>query len=188
MKFKLKSNSVKMYDKCSVLRIETTINDPHEFKVFGTVSHRDGTTNECWKPMGKSIANLYRYAEVSRACNQRFLDSMVDIVPVKSVLKEIENVCSGKTINGKKVAGFNVWSPDVVCIMEAVGFILPKVKDTKKRSSKTSRILKKLRQHGLIKKVPRSRRYHVTSKGRRIMGTLIELRRKDYPTLVSKAA
>ena len=196
--------SIKMYDKCSVLRIETTINDPHEFKVFGTVSHRDGTTNECWKPMGKSIANLYRYAEVSRACNQRFLDSMVDIVPVKSVLKEIENVCSGKTINGKKVAGFNVWSPDVVCIMEAVsdgrylingfrnkdisGFILPKVKDTKKRSSKTSRILKKLRQHGLIKKVPRSRRYHVTSKGRRIMGTLIELRRKDYPTLVSKAA
>lgn len=204
VKFKLKSNSVKMYDKCSVLRIETTINDPHEFKVFGTVSHRDGTTNECWKPMGKSIANLYRYAEVSRACNQRFLDSMVDIVPVKSVLKEIEIVCSGKTINGKKVAGFNVWSPDVVCIMEAVsdgrylingfrnkdisGFILPKVKDTKKRSSKTSRILKKLRQHGLIKKVPRSRRYHVTSKGRRIMGTLIELRRKDYPTLVSKAA
>ena len=36
-------------------------------------------------------------------------------------------------------------------------------------SSKTSRTLKKLRQQGLIKKVPRSRRYHVTSKGRRIM-------------------
>lgn len=55
-------------------------------------------------------------------------------------------------------------------------------------SSKTSRTLKKLRQHGLIKKVPRSRRYHVTSKGRRIMGALIELYHKDYPELSAKAA
>ena len=31
VKFKLKSNSVKAYDKCSVLRIETTINNPREF-------------------------------------------------------------------------------------------------------------------------------------------------------------
>lgn len=48
--------------------------------------------------------------------------------------------------------------------------------------------LKKLRQHGLIKKVPHSRRYHVTSKGRRIMGALIELYHKDYPELIAKAA
>lgn len=85
VKLKLKSNSVKMYDKCSVLRIETTINDPRAFKVFGTVRRHDGTVSKQWKPMGKSISNLYRYAEVSKACNQRFADAMVDIVPVKSV-------------------------------------------------------------------------------------------------------
>lgn len=204
VKFKLKSNSVKMYDKCSVLRIETTINDPHEFKVFGTVRHHNGTESKQWKPMGKSISNLYRYAEVSKACNKRFIDAMVDIVPVKSVHKEIASVCSGKTVKGKRVPGFNVWSPDVLRIMEAVsdgryltgGFrnrdigkvIFPDLEDTKKRSSKTSRTLRKLRQHGLIKKVPHSRRYHVTSKGRRIMGVLIELYHKDYPELMAKAA
>ncbi len=204
VKFKLKSNSVKMYDKCSVLRVETTINDPGEFKIFGTVSHKDGTESSAWKPMGKSISNLYRYAEVSKACNQRFLDSMIDIVPVKSAIEEIETICSGKTVNGKKVTGFNVWAPDVIRIMEAVsdgrflinGFrnkdiaktIFPGIHDAKKLSSKTSRILKKLRQHGLIKKVPRSRRYHVTSKGRRVMGTLMELRHRDYPILAAKAA
>ena len=204
VKFKLKSNSVKVYDKCSVLRTETTINDPHEFKVFGTVRHHDGTESRQWKPMGKSISNLYRYAEISKACNQRFLDSMTDIVPVKSTLEEIGTVCSGKTVKGKKVSGFNVWSPDVVRIMETVsdgrylisGFrnkdiaaaIFPDICDRKKLSSKTSRTLKKLRQHGLIKKVSHSRRYHVTSKGRRIMGALIELRRKDYPKLAARPA
>lgn len=204
VKFKFKSNSVKVYDKCSVLRIETTINDPHEFKVFGTVRHRDGSESKQWKPMGKSISNLYRYAEVSRACNMRLLDSLVDIVPVKSVQQQISSICSGKTVKGKRVPGFNVWSPDVVRIMEAVcdgrylvsGFrnrdigkaIFPGIQNAKKLSSKTSRTLKKLRQHGLIKKVPRSRRYHVTSKGRQIMGVLLELYHKDYPALIAKAA
>lgn len=204
VKFKLKSNSIKMYDKSSVLRVETTINDPRDFKTFGTVRHRDGTESECWKPMGKSIANLYRYAEISRASNQRFLDAMVDIVPVKSTLKEIDTICSGKKVDGKRVSGFNVWSPEVCLIMETVcdgkylisGFrnkdigktILPGIGDRKKRSSKTSRIIKKMRQHGLVKKVPRSRRYHVTSKGRRIMGALIEFRHRDYPALAAKQA
>ena len=202
-KFKLKSNSVKMYDKCSVLRVETTINDPREFKVYATVHHQDGTESEEWKPMGKSISNLYRYAEVSKSCNQRFLDAMTDIIPVKSTLDEIEKVCSGKKVDGKKVTGFNVWSKDVVRIMETVcdgrylvnvfrnkdisGTIFPGIKDRQKRSSKTSRMLKKLRQHGLIKKVPKSRRYHVTSKGRRVMGALIELRHREYPPLAAKA-
>lgn len=66
--------------------------------------------------------------------------------------------------------------------------IFPGIRDAKKLSPKTSRTLKKLHQHGLIKKVPRSRRYHVTSKGRRIMGVLIELYHKDYPELMAKAA
>jgi len=66
--------------------------------------------------------------------------------------------------------------------------IFPDMKDAKKRSSKTSRTIKKLRQHRLVKKVPRSRRYHVTSKGRKIMGVLIELYHKDYPELIAKAA
>ena len=204
VKFKLKSNSIKMYNKCSVLRIETTINAPREFKVYATVHHHDGTESKEWKPMGKSISNLYRYAEVSKACNQRFLDAMVDVVPVKSTLDEIGKICSRKQVDGKTVTGFNVWSPEVVRIMETVcdgrylvnGFrnkdigkiIFPEMKDPRKLSSKVSRLLKKLRQHGLIKKVPKSRRYHVTSKGRRIMGALIELRHREYPALAAKTA
>ena len=88
VKFKLRVNSIKMYDKCSVLRVETTINNPREFKVYYDVHHSSGTVSKEWQPMCKSISNLYRYAEAAKACNQRFLDAMADIVPVKSTLDE----------------------------------------------------------------------------------------------------
>lgn len=204
VKFRCNSNSIKTYDKYSVLRVETTINNPRDFKIFGTVHHKDGSESKAWKPMGKSISNLYRYAEISKACNVRFLNALTDIVPTKSVIHEIGEVCTGKTISGRKVTGFNVWSPDFVHVMEIIndgkysvkGFqnaeisalIFANIKDRKKRSAKTTRLIKKLRAHGLIQKVPRSRRYFVSRKGRRIMGTLIELCHKDYPQLVAKAS
>lgn len=202
VKFKLKSNSVKMYDKYSVLRIETTINDPHEFKIYAPVHHRDGSQSMQWKPMGKSISNLYRYAEVSKSCNNRFLDALVNVIPVESTLKKIDNICSRKKVDGKSVKGFNVWDPDFVRTMETIsqgnfllnGFrnkdiahlVYPEIKCKKKRSAKTTRLLKRLRLFGLIRKVPKVRRYQVTSNGRQIMGTLIELRRRHFPQLFAE--
>ena len=201
VKFKLNSDSIKMYDKYSVLRIEVTINNPREFKVFGTVHHNDGTESQQWKPMGKSIQNLYRYAEVSKAANQRFLDAMVDIIPVKSTIDKIDKVSSSKTVGGKRVTAFNLWNPETVSLMEIIcdgrflikGFrnkdiassLFPKIEDSHKRSSKTSRLLRKLRDHGLIKKVPKSRRYHVTSNGRQIMGSLLDIRQRTFPDAVA---
>lgn len=43
VKFRMKPNIVKIYDKNSVLRIETKINDPCEFKVYGKIQHQNGT-------------------------------------------------------------------------------------------------------------------------------------------------
>ncbi|MDD3251674.1 MAG: hypothetical protein PHV18_03840 [Lachnospiraceae bacterium] len=92
IKFKMKSNSIKMYDKFSCLRVEMTINDPKEFKVYKDVKHRDGTTSKRWVPMGKSIANLYRYAEISKVANKRFLDAMQNIIPQQSLEKGFHGV------------------------------------------------------------------------------------------------
>ena len=91
----------KMYDKFSCLRVEMTINDPREFKVYKDVRHQDGTVSKRWVPMGKAISNLYRYAEVSKAANRRFLDSLRNIVPAGSIEREINEVCGKKTVRGK---------------------------------------------------------------------------------------
>lgn len=202
IKFKMKSNSIKMYDKFSCLRIEMTINDPKEFKVYKDVHHRDGTTSKKWVPMGKSIANLYRYAEISKAANKRFLDSMCDIVPQQSLEKELEAVCEKKTAKGKTVTGFNVWNADTFLLFEtisegkylirgftnheirkAMGYTDPDGKNTER--NRMSRTLGKLRIHGMIKKVPHSRRYLVSQKGRRVMGALIETKKRIYPELAA---
>ena len=201
IKFKMKPNSIKMYDKFSCLRVEMTINDPREFKVYKDVHHQDGTVSKRWVPMGKSISNLYRYAEVSKAANRRFLDSLQDIVPAGSIEREINEVCGKKTVRGKTVTGYNVWSKETIQLFEAIsdgkylirGFtnkdiriiLYPKIHAEKKVRGKMSRTLSKLRAHGLIRKIPHSRKYLVTDKGRRIMGALIETKRKLYPELAA---
>lgn len=114
VKFRLGANSIKMYDKSNCLRIETTINDPTIFKVYGTVHHRDGTTSKQWKPMGKSISNLYRYAKIAKGSNKRYIDTLRNIIPVKSVQKEIQGICTRKTEKGKIFTGFNVWEKDTL--------------------------------------------------------------------------
>lgn len=201
IKFKMKSNSIKMYDKFSCLRVEMTINDPKEFKVCRDVHHRDGTTSKGWSPMGKSISNLYRYAEISKAANKRFLDSMCDAIPVKSIEKEINSVCQKKTAKGRTYTGYNVWAPETFQLFEAVcdgkylirGFTNQEIRrtickgnpDTPKERGRMSRTLRKLRAHGLIRKIPHSRRYLVSDRGRRIMGALIETKRRTFPELIA---
>lgn len=68
----VKRNSIKMYDKASVLRIETTINNPREFKVLRIIETSQGRQRQ-WRPMNKGVANFWRYAQVSAQANVRRL-------------------------------------------------------------------------------------------------------------------
>lgn len=151
--------------------------------------------------MGKSISNLYRYAEISRAANRRFLDSMCNIIPVQSIEKEINGICRKKIVRGRSYTGYNVWSPEIFQLFEAIsdgkylirGFTNQDIRrtisqgnpDTAKERGRMSRTLAKLRAHGLIRKIPHSRRYLVSDKGRRVLGALIETKRKTYPELAA---
>lgn len=197
VKFKLEANSIKMYDKGNSLRIETTINNPSAFKVYGDVHHRDGTITKQWKPMGKSISNLYRYAEIAKSSNKRYIDALENIIPVKSTLEEIEAVCSHKTVKGKTYTGFNVWEADTLNMLKVIAdgkYLLSGITNKKLRSElypescgekktigRTTRLLKKLRVHNLLRRIPHSQKYFVTNKGRRIINALIEMKDEYYP-------
>ena len=74
IKHRMKNNWLKMYDKFGqILRIETVINQPREFKVR-RYRLRAGQRRMRWCPMNKGVANFYRYHAVARAANARYLN------------------------------------------------------------------------------------------------------------------
>jgi hypothetical protein len=71
LKHRMARNWVKAYDKASVLRVETTINDPTQFRVLRVKNGR-----RVWCPMREGVANLGRYYQVRRQANERYLDAL----------------------------------------------------------------------------------------------------------------
>jgi hypothetical protein len=190
IKHRMKKNSIKMYDKASVLRVEMTINNPREFKIFKE-SGKEGQKK--WVPMGKSIANLYRYAQVSEAANKRYLDAIALAEPKTESIKEIEKICHKVTSGKRTFSGMNPISKETEDIFLAVmdagnhinGFtnasirksLFPKSSlEDRTIRNKTTRIIAKLRAHKLIAKVPHSFRYRVTPRGIKIMSAVLAVK------------
>ena len=67
VKHRMKQDWLKMYDKAGIIvRVETVINAPEEFRVRRRV-HRRGRRVVLWVPLRKSVVYLFRYREVSLA-------------------------------------------------------------------------------------------------------------------------
>jgi hypothetical protein len=72
LKHFVKGNSIKMYDKQgSVWRVETTINQPDEFKVYRARENRP-QDKKPWGELPRSLADLERRAQVSPAAHDRY--------------------------------------------------------------------------------------------------------------------
>ncbi len=79
VKFRLKANSIKLYDHQNVLRIETTINNPREFKVLRVIE-RNGEKHPRWHPMGKSVEHFWRILKKRRRSPRLWSSALSDKV------------------------------------------------------------------------------------------------------------
>lgn len=199
VKHRMKTNWLKMYDKHGcVLRVETVINSPYEFKVRRR-GVRNGEKVLGWFPMAKGVSNLYRYAEVSLSANERYLDALAEVDDPTEARLELHKVAQSKRVDGRSHRGFNPAAVDDVALFESVlrgeqviqGFrnanirarLFKETRDARERrrqSASTSRLLKRLHIHGLIAKIPRSRRWRVSHKGLRIMGAALEFHEPGF--------
>lgn len=200
----MKGNSIKMYDKFgSVLRVETVINHPYEFRIRRQGKRRNETIMG-WFPMAKRVTNLYRYAEVSMAANRQYLEALSVIDDPEGAFKMLDRLCAPAELNGSRKRGMNPVSLLDVKLFTAVmrgehcihGFrngqiaermgMLCSKDDTERRrlSSRICRLLQLLRAHRLIAKIPRSRRYRVTLRGFKLMTAAIFLREEYMPKYI----
>ena len=98
-----------MYDKQGkILRIETTINDPYDFKVFRT---KEGYPNgeKKWLKMRKGIAYLYHLSQVSQGANNRYLEALAQLSQDKMLKEIIEPICKPTKLNKKHMRALRPW-------------------------------------------------------------------------------
>lgn len=176
VKHTMGSVSIKMYDKFSkILRIETTSNDISFFKHFREVVHRDGTTSYEMAPLKKNIYSLSFLADNLKASNKRYLEFISAFDNKEVGRKRLENVTSPKSENNRNYKGFNFFSIEDLVVLTAIvcgefninGF---RNKNMQKllgfNGGKISRLIKRLRVHGLIKKAAGSYKYYLTKIGK----------------------
>src|SRR5262245_2408475 len=78
LKHWLTGNALKSYDKDAVLRVETLIRDPQDFKVY-RAAEGDADGPKDGRPLRKGVADLHRRAEVSQAANGRYLEALAAV-------------------------------------------------------------------------------------------------------------
>jgi DNA-binding MarR family transcriptional regulator len=210
IKHRVKENWLKMYDKAgSVLRVEMVINNPEEFKVRKRVARKGKEVLE-WVPMRKSVAYLFRYQDVSRRANQRYIDALAVVDDVTAAIQQLDDVTTRKTTaSGRGVRAFNPLSREDILLFKAMmagehcirGLSNADIRahledsvhlrdlanDAKRQSAKVSRILSRFHAHKLIAKIPRTRKWRVTDRGRRVMAASLCLRDAAFPALYQKA-
>src|SRR5262249_41586301 len=108
----VEENSIKMYDKAgSVLRIETTINNPRRYKVRRRVT-RQGHKTMAWVKMRKGVVDIRRRVEVCQAANARYLDALAVVGDATPSHRVLDPVCQPVLCAKRRFRPLRPTSPD----------------------------------------------------------------------------
>jgi len=94
LKHWLNHNSIKVYDKGSVLRVECTLNDPKDFRVYRP---REGDADgpKAWRPLRYGVADYQRRAAVGQGATERYLEALAAVRDTTPVRALAEPLCRG---------------------------------------------------------------------------------------------
>jgi len=179
--------SIKMYDKFRlILRIETTVVNVSFFKHYREVEHKDGTHSMAWAEMKKSIYSLAPLRELLLAANRRYLEFLSTLDDPTAGIDRLQKVSEPVRENERSYPGLNFFSAQDQTLIETLArgeFNLRGLQNKslrahlgKKTSGQVSRLLKRLRLHGLVKKVGHTYRYYLTLLGKQVITTGLKLK------------
>jgi len=202
----LNNNSLKFYDKGSVLRDEATINEPKDFRVWRGAENKPESKKQ-WRVLRRSVADFGRRAEVSRKATDRHLTALAAVEVQSTLAQEAVQVCRAVKREKQRYRALNPMGEADGELMAAVnrgeyaingfrnrdvrGGLYGRTTDRSKERQQmraVGRKLRLLRGHALIAKVPKTHRYVVTEKGRRIITALLAARQASTEKLTAMAA
>jgi len=179
--------SIKMYDKFGlILRVETTANDVSFFKHHRRVEQKDGTTAFKLAPVRKTIYSLPDLRELLAAANRRYIEFLSGLDDPSRGARDLPKVSEPRQENGRTYRGINFFSSTDLEVVQAVARGENTISGFRARQLRTrlpyhkpgwiSRCLKRLRVHGLIKRVGRTYKYYLTDLGKRVIAAGLALR------------
>jgi hypothetical protein len=215
VKHTLNGNSLKMYDKGSVLRVEATINHPEDFRVF-RAKEGDADGPKGWRPLRDGVADLHRRAEVSQAANERYLEALAAVRGETPLRELAEPLCrraacpagrrAGVAARPRRARALNPLAAGDAALLLAVArpelmqnglrnrdmrrLLHPAAgpDELRRVGAAVTRLLRLLRAHGLIHKVPKTHRYMVSESGRVTITALLAARDASTTQLTAMAA
>jgi len=196
-----------MYDKeGSVLRVETTVNNPRDMKVY-RCGEGDSEGQYTWRYMRKGVVDLKRRAEVSQGCNARYYAALASLGTSTPLGELIAPICRPSKLGQSRVRGLRPWAEEDLSLLRTInraeyvltGFrnrdvaealypAMMAATDRRRASARVSHRLRLLRAHHLIRRLPRTHRYQLTSRGRQIVTAVIQTQEVSLARLTELAA
>ena len=137
--------------------------------------------------MNKGVANMWRYFRVGIEANRRYFEALAAALLKGKGVAALDALCQSRTKHGRHYARFNPLGHGDLELFRAalagehaiVGFrnadlaarLYPHPpatpEEAQRRCARVSRLIAKLRGHGLVAKVPHLRLYRVTPHGQK---------------------
>jgi len=209
-KFRLGRNWMKIYDHRNVLRFETTINHPAAFTAVRRADAATSATNTTSgatgskpmrTPLRKGVQDFWLLARIAADANQRMIDAFDPIRTTRPAIDQLDRLSRPRICKGKRIPRIHPTAAPTIAVFKAVadgdghlrGFTNGDIQrhlyqkpargaiERRRRTCRVYRYLTTLRGHGIIARIPGTRRYRLTKQGRAAIQASIRFHDLDFP-------
>ena len=157
--------------------------------------------------MRKSVADAAARVTVSQEVNNRMIEDLSTFRDEAPLCELLDIVCRRTTVKGRRVRALDPTGKDraILTSLSDPSLALSGInnrlirdhlissgatggRSPKQLSSHVSRQIRLLRDHGLLRKLPRQNRYHLTSRSRKLITSINVVYNASIAELMDKAA
>jgi hypothetical protein len=207
LKHRVKANSLKAYNKeGSVLRVEVTINEPEHFRVLRPPTGQPDAPKK-WRELRRTTADLFQRAQISHTATERYYAALSVVDLPHPLAAEVAGLCRRVRWHGQSFRALNPLAAEdgrLLTIISNAQYTLQGLTNAelrealygpaqdphqrRRQAARITRLIRLLRAHHLLHKMPRVHRYQVPTSARRILCAVLAARCANVDQLVKLAA